>query len=194
MPKPFSIFLFLSPILTIGAWFLIAATLAPPQPLSLAWKIGLSLLFGVVPAALIALFWTMARGLFLPKPQLELQNGEVLVGHAAANHRVGMEMRGGRIFATSHALHFLPHRFNVQQDAASMPWDQVRLVDLIQTPMGSKLTLHNAATQMDINLNAKSLTPQDFRAVAACRGQNRLTALRALRFAAPAPDQKVMRA
>lgn len=194
MPKPFTVFVVLSPILTIGAWFLMAATLDPPQPLSMAWKIGLSLLFGVVPAALIALFWTMARGLFIPKPALALAPDEVLVGHTAANHRIGAEMRGGRIFVTSHALHFVPHRFNVQVDTASMPWDQVRLVDLIQSHLGSKLTLHSAETEMDINLSAKSLTPEDFRAVVACEGQDRLDALAALRFAAPAPGENQMRA
>lgn len=194
MPKPFSVFLVLAPILTIGAWFWMAATLEPPEPLSLGLKIGLSLLFGVGPAALIALFWTMARGLFIPKPELLLQADEVLVGHTAANHRIGAEMRGGRIFVTNHALHFVPHRFNVQVDTASMPWDQVRLVDLIQSNMGSKLTLHSAEGEMDINLNARSLTPQDFQAVIACQGQERLAALKALRFAAPEPEQKQMRA
>ena len=194
MPKPFHLFVVLAPILTIGAWFLMEATLEPPQPLSLSWKIGLSLLFGVVPAALLALFWTMARGLFIPKPELALEEGEVLVGHAAANHRIGAEMRGGRIFITDRALHFLPHRFNVQLDAASMSWDEVRLVDLIQLPMGSKLTLHSAAAEMDINLSAKSLTPQDFQAVVASKGSERLAALGALRFALPEAEQKVMRA
>jgi hypothetical protein len=103
-------------------------------------------------------------------------------------------MRGGRIFVTSHALHFLPHRFNVQQDSASMPWEQVKMVDLLQTPYGSKLTLHSTEGEMDINLSAKSLTQQDFQAVVASTGQERLDALGALRFAAPEPGQQVMRA
>lgn len=194
MLKPFHVFLALAPILTIGSWFWMDATLDPPQPLSLAFKVALSLLFGLVPAALIALFWTMIRGLFLPKPSLNLGEGERLVGHAAANQRVGVEMRGGRIFVTDQALHFVPHRFNVQVEPVSMTWDEVRMVDLIQTQMGSKLTLHAQDREMDINLSAKSLSPAHFQAVLTSQGQARVAALEALRFAPPEPGQTLLRA
>ncbi|MED5373399.1 MAG: hypothetical protein VX899_20435 [Myxococcota bacterium] len=181
MPKPQHVFLVLAPIFSLAAWFF--AGPGEGGQMTLGLRILLTVCFGLVPAALIAVFWTMGRGLFLPRPTVRIGAGELVVGHAPANHRVGAEMRGGRLFVTDRALHFVPHRFNVQLETRSLSWEQVCMVRLDQSQLGSKLTLEVVDGEMEINLSARSLTAADFERVVQSRGAERIAALEALRFA-----------
>lgn len=58
-------------------------------------------------------------------PRLELEPGEDTLLERRANHFLGDEARGGRLFVTTRRLVFVPHRFNVQLAMAEIALDRV---------------------------------------------------------------------
>lgn len=65
------------------------------------------------------------RALAASPPRLSLDDGEETLVERRANHFLGDEARGGRVFVTTRRLVFVPHRFNVQLAAACIPLDDV---------------------------------------------------------------------
>ena len=87
---------------------------------------GLSLFCGLGVAALVVgPLWAISR-ISATVPELPFGVGaEDVLYQAAANHFLGGEARGGRIFLTRTFLGFRPHRFNVQLDTWQVPLSQI---------------------------------------------------------------------
>lgn len=97
-----------------------------PTPPSPAFILGFSLFLGLCCAVLTTLVALVARGLTLARPTVALdQPGERLVATVAANHWQGIEARGGRLHLTTHALRFVPHRFNFSLDRVDLPLSHI---------------------------------------------------------------------
>jgi hypothetical protein len=91
----------------------------------LAFSAGLSLFCGLGFAALVVgPTWIVVRAL-APKTTFELEEGETIRAKNKANHMLGREARGGELLVTDRRLGFRPHRFNVQLDNWSLPFDQI---------------------------------------------------------------------
>ncbi len=68
------------------------------------------------------------RALFTTPPALELAPGESIFATAVANHFLHGEGRGGKLVLTEHRVAFVPHRYNMQLDTFSVPWDEIKTV------------------------------------------------------------------
>lgn len=95
----------------------------------LGLTVGVSFLFGVVLTVAAALGWMCWRGLTAPSPQAQVPEPERLLASAPANHFVGWEARGGRLFVTDAALRFVPHGFNFDLSARAIPLSSIRAVE-----------------------------------------------------------------
>jgi len=50
--------------------------------------------------------------------------------HGLSNYQVGVETLGGRLYLTDNTLDFIPHKFNVQKDTASIPLSSIKDIKL----------------------------------------------------------------
>lgn len=88
-------------------------------------SIGLSAFCGLGFAAItVGPIWMLVRAL-APKTSFEIEDGETIRAKNKANHMLGREARGGELLVTDRRLGFKPHRFNVQLDNWSLPFDQI---------------------------------------------------------------------
>ena len=73
---------------------------------------------GTLFAFLIGLF--MRSRLATAGTELALEPGERIVHQGAANHFLGAEGRGGRLYLTTSRLVFNPHQFNIQSSGVTI--------------------------------------------------------------------------
>lgn len=112
-----ALFLLVSLVATLGwAWVFTHPANPPPTPPSLAFVVGFSAFLGLACGVILALVAMVARGLVAPRPAVPLADGEAALVVVPANHWRGPEARGGRLFLTTHAVVFVPHRFNLQRE------------------------------------------------------------------------------
>lgn len=113
-----ALFLLVSLLATLAwAWVFTHPANPPPTPPSPAFIIGFSLFLGLACGVIAALVAMVLRALVAARPEVALAAEEhVLVG-VPANHWQGIEARGGRLYLTTHAVVFVPHRFNFQREA-----------------------------------------------------------------------------
>ncbi|MEM6791162.1 MAG: hypothetical protein AAGA56_11380 [Myxococcota bacterium] len=84
---------------------------------TVATMLGIALMCGFGFAVLTALPGFAAyRLLTAPKPSWQACSDEEALDEFGANHFLGDEGRGGRLYVTNQRLVFLPHRVNVQLD------------------------------------------------------------------------------
>jgi hypothetical protein len=87
---------------------------------------GVSLMCGAGIAVLTVLpAFMVKRWLFTPPTQPQLEAGETIHFSVAASHFLHGEGRGGKLHLTDRGLVFCPHRFNVQLDPWTQPWDKI---------------------------------------------------------------------
>lgn len=99
----------------------------PPSPLFI---LGFSLFLGLCSAVVLTLVGMVTRSLSRSRPVVSLpQPGERALAQVAANHWQGLEARGGRLYLTTHALRFVPHRFNFSLDRVDLPLSAITGVD-----------------------------------------------------------------
>ena len=90
-----------------------------------------ALLAGGLFALLIGMF--MRSRLSTAGTELALEPGERLVHEGAANHFLGAEGRGGRLYLTSNRLVFNPHRFNIRSAGVTIPRADIVRAELTKT-------------------------------------------------------------
>jgi hypothetical protein len=96
---------------------------------AVAMVVGLALLCGFGVGALVGLSAFLAYQFFTnPIPKMAPRDGETTIEVLRANHFLGDEGRGGKLYVTSTRLAFLPHRLNVQLARVELPYDEVVLV------------------------------------------------------------------
>ena len=81
--------------------------------------------FGVV-ALTVGPAFVIHRHLKGVDPVLALEEGEQVLFVAPANHVLDGEARGGRLLVTDRRIAHRPHRYNVQLDPWSVPFESVR--------------------------------------------------------------------
>ena len=79
-------------------------------------------------------------------PVYAIEPGEVKLFVALANHMLDGEARGGRLIVTDRRIGFRPHRYNVQLETWSTPFDAVRAVR-DRLPTYVLLDLHDGRTE-----------------------------------------------
>ena len=124
-------------------------SVSPGAPLALT--VGLAFFFGVVLTGAAALGWMCWRGLTAPSPLVKLPEDETLLASVLANHFSGWEGRGGRLFVTHTALHFVPHGFNFDLSPRAIPLSAIRAVEatgertlLLQTDRADRFVVPGA--------------------------------------------------
>jgi hypothetical protein len=122
---------------TAGWWWVLSHPENPPpggqDPVLLY---GLSLFLGLSCGVIAGLVGIVVRGVAIAPPAAPLLPGERLLAAVPANHVVGVEARGGRLCLTTHAVHFVPHRFNLQLDVLSVLLDDITNVGASPTEVG----------------------------------------------------------
>lgn len=122
---------FLRSTLTLGLPFAVAMTLlisilvGPGRALMIGPAAGL--LFGVLLAAFVA---AQRRRMEIPGGVLD---GERILHQGPANHKEGIEMRGGWLVLTERALVFRSHGMNVQNAPLRVELSQIRVVAAVRT-------------------------------------------------------------
>ena len=97
----------------------------PPSPPSPAFVVGFSASLGLACGVIAALIAMVVRALVTPRPGLALAEGEHALVGVPANHWRGVEARGGRLYLTSQAVVFVPHRFNLQREIVRLAYDEI---------------------------------------------------------------------
>lgn len=108
-------------ILGTLAWFAVFWTSRhdAPEPPSPVLMVGMSGFLGVSCGVIASLVALVFRAVARPAPALSLAlPGERARAFVRANHFKGWEGRGGTLHLTTHALHFVPHRFNFDVSGA----------------------------------------------------------------------------
>lgn len=106
-----------------------------------------SVLCGFGVAVLFALPAFLAVRAFGPKIEPSFEDGESRFLDVPANHFLGDEGRGGRLYVTDRRALFVPHRFNVQLATVEQRWDRVedlqwaRVVGAGGAPLSSVLEI-----------------------------------------------------
>lgn len=83
----------------------------------------------------------LVRLIGAPKRVFEPEADEALLEDRAANHFLGREGRGGRLYLTDRRLVFLPHRFNVQLEPVELSLSAIREVGWRRVTSGRGLTM-----------------------------------------------------
>ena len=119
-------------------WTAIANGKSPGDILPLV--LGLSPVLGLGLAVLTALpSFLIWRAVHAEKKRFAPHEGETLLEESRANHFLGDEGRGGRLYLTDRRLLFLPHRFNVQLDSVEIALEAVRAVGWRRILRGAQL-------------------------------------------------------
>ena len=92
--------------------------------------LGLRVSFALIGAAATFVLvvlpgFLLYRALFTASPSLAFEPGEAAFATAADNHSLDGEKRGGKLVLTERRIRFVPHRFNVNLDTVSVPWEDV---------------------------------------------------------------------
>lgn len=103
----------------------------------------------------------MIARMFAEKPLFALDDGETVESRRRGNHMLGNEARGGEILLTDRRLGFQPHRFNVQLDPWSVPFEAIHDVRtegarllLLDTEQGEEILVSEAPAQLAERIRA----------------------------------------
>lgn len=81
----------------------------------------------------------------------ESRAGETVVHEGPANHKLGLEYRGGWLFLTNERLAFRPHAMNIQKDTLDLERADLAKIDLVATlgvvPNGLLVTTRDGKEQ-----------------------------------------------
>lgn len=83
--------------------------------------------------------------------KIQLQKNESIIKEGGANHFLGIESVGGRLFLTNQRLYFSSHSLNVQTHELSIPYSDIRSVGKRNTlfifPNGLCIELQNGKNE-----------------------------------------------
>jgi hypothetical protein len=121
-----ALFLLVSVVAALAwGWVFAHPANPPPTPPSPIFIGGFSVFLGVACGVIAALVAMVVRALVTPRPALALADDEHALVAAPANHWQGVEARGGRLLLTTHAVVFVPHRFNMQREIVRIAYGDI---------------------------------------------------------------------
>jgi hypothetical protein len=165
-----ALFLLVTLLCTLAwGWVFTHPANPPPSPPSPAFVIGFSLFLGLCCGVVAALIAVVVRALVTARPRLPLAEGEHALVGVRANHWQGPEARGGGLFLTTHAVVFVPHRFNFQRELVRAELDA--LSGLGAAPTELELRMDDGRTERLRVDQGEALADQLLQLIAASPGE-----------------------
>ena len=126
-------------------------------PGTIATMLVISIVCGLgTTVVIIGPIFMVYRHLKTPDPVYALEPGESKLFVALANHVLDGEARGGRLIVSDRRIGFRPHRYNLQLETWSTPFEAVRAVR-DRLPTFVLLDLHDGKTEKLVVQNRKDV-------------------------------------